>query len=662
MYKENSMSLASLAHDGTKISFNGALATTILLGHDEIAIKFDSLVMSTMILRMSEALAMVGKEIQFVKAGKPVDQYPMPLTALQKAKLDRMQVYLDELARLVGTKGKGVGGVEHRQRASEIGALKLHDISPPSIATLGRWKRAANKHSMGLAGYLIKESQDKPENKYKKEGVYDFALMCIDDHYLIKSLPSVQMAFDMFTDLAKIEFGADFNLPCYETFNNWIDEICPFKKSTLRNGKRATKALRRKAQIKRIKFRALELVEVDGLKLNIPLHDEEGNYLGTPLFIFVLDCCTRCLLGFKLVIGGGESSSAIIDAYRHAMLPKPRGTFNPNCKNNWPMCGVFEGINNDGGPGFLAAVTTAFLMLAGLRQDISESYAGWKKAYVERFNKTVRDQFAKNFHAYMGKMFDNQISDHNISELSCVTPAQLKALFELWVVDEYHQAPHSGIGQKSPQQKWDEEMKGMSPMLPVNHELLQLPAGETTFRKITGDACQCGVTINNVTYNDDEGKLKMLGLKLKGLHQMPVVSCQYSETDISKIIITNEALKIQLIANAITDGIEPGMSLVEYNAFRVKRYKNKGYGHSRTLGLSDEMNEINTATAKKMKKKQSRKQANIRPGDIANNVNAERAKQTKDLQENNQENKPDNTTKTALSDLNLKDIRAHEKF
>lgn len=102
----------------------------------------------------------------------------------------------------------------------------------------------------------INQSKQKI-NKYKKNApfVYDFALVCIHDHYTIKNVSSKKLAYDIFIDLASDGFGSDVSLPCYKTFCNWINEICSTEKLPLRNNVSALK-------VKRLKSSSSKLVDV----------------------------------------------------------------------------------------------------------------------------------------------------------------------------------------------------------------------------------------------------------------------------------------------------------------------------------------------------------------------------------------------------------------
>ena len=99
----------------------------------------------------------------------------------------------------------------------------------------------------------------KRANKYRKGilNVYDFALVCIDEHYLRKSMPSKKNAYDIFIDLAEDGFGIDVDLPCYKTFCNWINEMPIMEKIAKNDGierELSTKAIHINLQNRRSKF------------------------------------------------------------------------------------------------------------------------------------------------------------------------------------------------------------------------------------------------------------------------------------------------------------------------------------------------------------------------------------------------------------------------
>jgi len=578
---------------GTKALVNGIKATMHMIGPKEVAFQFDSINMPTKVMNIDDTKAELGKTIHMRsnQADSPV--YPAQLTITEQILKDKMQHYIDELNVQAGL--GGVGGIKLRQKVIKKVAKKLGDHCPPSAATLARWQNTDKTQVIGITQSIIRNRNGTRARQYEKSGIYDLALECIDNHFLIKNQPSITDAYKKFQERVVKEYPG-MQIPSRQTFTSWINNICSITKLIKRNGKRFAKAYRRNAVKEILTERPLQRVEADGLHLAIGIVDEDGNYLGRVIILFVFDAHTRSVLGYKVIVSKGESSSAIIDSYRHALLPKNPG---PLCKNTYPMFGVFETIFTDGGKGYLAKDPNAYLLLAGVQQDVVQSYSGWQKPYVERFNRTVRTSFAKKIDSYCGRLGDDMCNELTIQQKATMTLPEFEELLELWIVDVYHQKVHSKL-RCTPHEAWEKYYKNRSPMLPGNMEYLQLPAGETRTATISGSACHLGVQINNLRYNDAQGQLKNIGMQLKNMNKEPKVECHYSETNIFEILIINPLDGSEFVAETTSNDVIDGMSLEQYRAFdKAKSAQSNGTTSSNTF---EEMtNECNEKTDKKTK-------------------------------------------------------------
>ena len=594
--------------------------------------------------------------MHFARKEQPVQSLPKALTVAQRIEVERRQRYVRK-ARQLSKGGKGVGGVKVRIKAILLVSEDLKDPNPPSPATIGRWAKKENTLSLGVADEMVGAGR-KP-HKSKFEYLKPIALDVFHEFFLKESLLEFQATFDIFVGRVKREHGEDSDYPCYATFIGWIKDICSFEASRKRHGKLATSELLRNAVSMIRPSRPLERVEVDGLRLAIGLVDDNKKYLGMVTLILVIDCYTRCILGYCLHVGKGKPASAYIHAYRHALCPKPEGSFNPNCENGWPAYGVWENTVVDGGSGATSLSVNGFLNTAGIPLSVVQTAAGWKKPYVESFNDTVRSNFARLLSSYCGHDL-TAVQDHTLQQKASMTPEMFRAAFEKWLLDEYHVSRHSGLNMKSPKDAWKEAQdEGLfAPMLPANYEQVQLPQGETRFAVISGDACHQGVQINNVRYNDADRKLKQIGLKLNRQNQERVVECHYSVVDISEITFRDPFTEQTYVAKATNPDITPGMSLAEYEANRVKRYQNKGFGRKRTFAESEERETTEQAHQTNPDLNRTTKQRRASPEQMAEATNNQMAEYEQQRQTQNNGGGSD-TNVTPLPNVDLSSIGGH---
>ena len=653
------MHISSLRNVGTRIRRRNYIATIVHCTYEYVTILYDSLSEKPEVVSLSELESEFGKHTFFIKPEAGAKNLPKTMSAIEKIEIERRERYVNELKKQA--KKNGVGGKKLRSLVIQQVSKGIGDLNPPSPATIARWAKDSKNDSLGVAGSILRTKNKRHSSCF--EYLKPIAIVVFDEVFLKPSNPTMQYAYDVFVDRVKSEYGTDSTYPCYVTFINWIKSICPLESSIKKDGKKATKVIMRNVIAKFITTHPLQRVECDALHLAIGLRDESGQYLGAVTIFFVIDCYTRCILGYCLHIGKGEPSSCVIHAYRHALCPKSKDSYNQNCVNEWLMYGVFEAISCDGGAGYSSIQTISFLNTAGINATVVESYSGWKKPFVERFNNTVRTNFAQSIPSYCGHN-RSAPQDKTIEQRASMTPEQFRALLELWIVDDYHQAPHSGIGNISPHQMWLKSFSDPTrgPLLPANYDLIRLPQGEQKFATISGTDCHQGVVINNVRYNDRDKKIKIIGLKLKELNQAPIVECLYSIADISSITVrdpfTDECFKV----DAVDQRIRPGTTKAEFDCSYTKRYSDKGYGHKRVLSNSDEFHAAHEAHKKNPLLKCPTKQRKASPDQMTKAVteNIANNKSKRTIGNQFDEPAPNVSNQTGLSSIDFSSIQGYK--
>jgi hypothetical protein len=610
----------SLRKSGTKVRLFDRAATLQVVSETHVAIAFDDNESEPILLTNEDAEKQFGVTLFFVSAMK--SSKGRTLNVAQKIEHLRRMVYLRELWKLTG-KG-GVGGHKKRKEAISNAQDILNDGNPISIGTLGEWARLENEKLEGCASTIPSGKRAPSPGMYDGE-IRDIALEIVDEHYLVPNPPTVQSVFNDFITFAMEVLNKTLDeLPSRETFRKWIYEICPELSIKKQFGRSEAKRMLRNAVGHFITSRPLERVEGDGVILQIGVVDEDGRYLGTLLFIIFIDCFTRMVLGYEMQVGKGEASSTIISAIRHAICPKDKGTFNPECKSDWPIYGCVEEFFVDGGAGFSSLETTGFAVSTGATYTILESYSAWLKPFIERLNGTIRQKFAKKIFSYVGTQDDQKLTDDSAEYLAVLTPDEVRDLFELWVVDEYHHTTHSGLYGLTPYQKYQEYKKqqqnlddGWEPELPVNIDDLKLPRGEIRHARVLGDDCEGGVVINKIQYNDYDGKIKRLGLKHKALGEEPSIKCLHSVTDIHSITICDEFMGSKFEVTTKDPRVTPGMSKAEFDAKYPKAYPKKGFTGKSVLTPNKKLQEANAKVREKQNKRKGKKQRKASPEEIA---------------------------------------------
>lgn len=596
--------LNTIAMTGNRVSFHGLHATLTTLPDSTVALCFDKEKQPTVIKTRTEIESEFGKTLHLIPKGEVAAPKAPNVSVADLEEVKRRSAYLDELRRRT-TKG-GIGGVKIRQQVIARVAREIRDPNPISPATLARWARQAQRHSHGVASTL------KPKTRQRKssfsQDVHDLALEVIDDYYLQLGNPTVQYAYDCFTEEFELKFGRNAKRPCREVFRKWAAQACdPIEFIEKREGRRAAKAARRNAKRKLRTERILERVEADAVNLAIGVTDEEGRYLGPVTLFAVIDVYSRSVLGLIAQIGRGESAGSVIDSYRHAICPKSPDSLPLTVENNWPMYGVPEKFVCDGGSGYASVKTYAFLADTGSDSEIVPTYAGWRKPFVERFFLTLRTRFAQTLKGYCGKHTDRPNLDATIKEKASMTLQEFRIALYEWVVDEYHQAPHRGLNSRTPYEVWEEQAQVFPPHLPTNYERIRFTMGETRMCTISGPHSHQGIQLNNLRYNDAENRLKEIGMDLRRRGQVAEVMVEYTHNDVYSVNVVDPFTEKVFKAVVVDQDVEPGTTLAELKVSRPNAYTNKGFTGRRRAKSSPTFINANAAHDENSRRVRSRR-------------------------------------------------------
>jgi putative transposase len=623
------------------LSINGMTCIYHKLPNHFISISYRDVVAPPIVIDIAEFEAKLNKEFFLISAKEKFADKFKTLTYSQQAEVAWRKRCVDALYARIGH-GK-IGGKHVR---NEVAAQLMTDNPQMKVsaASLARWAKYDQTNSLGVAADILK-APARRESKYS-EDVIQLALDVFDGYLLKPNMPTIQWAYDIFTQQFEEKFGADADRPCYRIFNDWFKKYCcPIEALQKMHGRFSTRELLRNAIKQIIVDRPLERVEADAIYVGTGLVDDEGNYLGTPVVFFVLDCFTRSVLGLHIQIGKGESSVSIQDSIRHAMLPKDLEN-----EGDWPMYGLFERLYTDGGPGYSAIETTSFALYYQCTVTTVKTGRGSCKPYIERFNGTARQCFFSTLPGYVGKLKDKRMHDLSVKEQAVITPQAFIRMLKYWIVHEYHHKPHSGLNGKTPHEVWNESVQLYPPTLPVNYQELAASVGITEYRKIQGSHCHQGVLINKVYYNDTEGVLKDIGMKLIYMNQEPTIECRYSPNDISKISVINEFDGQSYEIPAVDPTVRPGMSLAEFQAKNPSTYSNKGFGHKRVMPEHPDFKAAKKAHDGKLKQPVSRKQRNAIPEDY--NAKIEEMQSNSPVQANS-------TKPNMFGDIDLNNLKGH---
>ena len=585
--------------NGAQVVYENVLMTVTRLPGDWVSLTAKKLNIKPISLSIQDAIGRLHQSI-FPANHKQEVSYKLELSESDVVEIQRKQVYVDEL--LYRSKTGGPGGTKLRKEVIQyVRSQYPEDELGASPAALARWLNAYQNHPHGLASTLRRPSKTRASRFSDEERAY--AIEKMEQYLFVEQRPTLQEVFDNYVDDLKEEYGEDANYPCYKTFSEWVGKyINPYDLLKTQFGKRHFDNETRIALKRYAPKKILDRVEADAVSLAVGLIDDQGHFLGRVTLFTVIDCYSRAVLGVQVSIGSGELESSVIDSLKHAISYKDPDSYSAQAINDWPMFGAPIRIVVDGGPAYKGMRTQAFIQETTGQSQIVQAYQGRKKPFVESFNNTLRRTFAKSLPGYLGKQEDQKKLDMSIEEAACMTLEQFYDALTHWIIDEYHQAPHSGLGcNMTPHKKWVENAKKYPPAYPSNYEQIRYRRGDVKRCKIAGKNGHLGITLNYIRYNDN-GNLQAINMKMQAMGEEPYVTCEYSPNDISSITVidpfTEESIEIVTYDEFVLDGIT---TLAQYQAVNPPMKKDKGYGRPRTARKNKSI-----AAAKKVGDKKKR--------------------------------------------------------
>ena len=233
------------------------------------------------------------------------------------------------------------------------------------------------------------------------------------------------------------------------------------------------------------------LVEIDHTKLDAFVRAEDGKQMARPWLTAVIDVATRMIVGFHLTFEP-PSWRSVMNAMRNAMLPKQI----TGCESTWPIAGIPFAIRMDNGKEFKSL--SMIEMGHKLRIDLQWCPPGRPncKPHIERFFGAV----ARDFCAREGRSFASadEKGDYQPHTKNLVDLAEITEDFTKWIVDRYHNNPHSGLMFESPLACF-ERLDQIAIRRPAAEEEVHI----LTAMVLTGSVSKTGIHYLGLTYRND---------------------------------------------------------------------------------------------------------------------------------------------------------------
>jgi len=448
----------------------------------------------------------------------------------------------------------------------EVGGKLDGQIVKPHWITVYRWWKRYEK-----SGYDIRALVDRNHAKGNRVRRYseDFLFIiesAIETIFLTRERKTIQDTLDHAISRIKRENDERLEsdqlpLPTWRSIKSSINALPKFDKFAARHGRQAAVHKFRSVLKHVITERPLQRVEIDHTQMDMFVVDDESMLpLGRPWLTICIDDFSRCILGISLDFIP-PSHLSVARCLKHAMLPKTdlQDQY-PELKNTWESHGVMEVLVVDNGLEFHGHGLEALCYSFGSEIQFCPRKKAWFKGKIERLQGTLNRGVA---HGVPGTTFHNifEKADDDAAKMATVTLSTLQEIVRLWIVDYYHQKPHTTLGM-SPAQAWSENSTGIQIPYPADIDDLDALMGRIDARTVTHK----GVEKHGLLYNSPElNDVRMeIGSKFKA-------TIRNDDGDLGHIHVIHPVTETPIRVPALNQSYAKGLSLWQHCV--IKEYK-----------------------------------------------------------------------------------------
>lgn len=173
--------------------------------------------------------------------------------------------------------------------------------------------------------------------------------------------------------------------------------------------------------------------------------------IGRRYLYLAIDVATRCVVGFRLA--KTPSAADAICTLSLITMDKTPLARAAGCESEWAFFGGGASISTDMGPAFIADDYRIAVTDLDFKQVAPVAGVPKLRGHVERMFGTLASQLMPEL---TGRSFANpqERGDYLGEERAALTDDDLIRLFTRFIVDIYHNVPHSGLRRETPANAW----------------------------------------------------------------------------------------------------------------------------------------------------------------------------------------------------------------
>lgn len=387
----------------------------------------------------------------------------------------------------------------------------------PCTRTFINWANRYLNSDKNILSLLPQDSKKGNRHNRINQAVVDFCEKAIRDVYMTQKRETITETLNYAIALIAREnqFRPDEHkliLPSINFIRELINRIPKVEVSLARYGKELTRNKFRESIGTAENHAPLYRAEVDHTLLDVIVVDDSTGYVvGRPWLTLIIDCQSKCILGFHLTFDP-PSHSSVAKALKHAILPKVdfKKTYT-EINGDYEVFGVMHTLVCDNGFEFHSSSLEAVCFELGIVLSYTPRKTPWWKGSVERALGTLN----RGVTGLMpGKTFNSvdQKSGYDPTKNACITLKTLNLCINKWIVDFYHNRAHKTLGM-SPIAYWKTHVDHSQVSLPTDPMRLDSILGQVTKRSIS----HYGIELNTIVYNNRElmDLRRELGTKLQ---------------------------------------------------------------------------------------------------------------------------------------------------
>ena len=208
-------------------------------------------------------------------------------------------------------------------------------------------------------------------------------------------------------------------------------------------------------------------------------------------------CTTRCLPAVTLSLKPEAENTRTL--LRMSLSDKTAIARDVGCETPWEYRALMDTFVFDEGSAYLNNITGAICTDLTIGFKSPQAEMPRQRGKIERFFQTLD---IKALARFAGRAFNNpQVrGKYEAQARACVTLEELAALIVRFIVDQYHNAPHAGLGGETPRACWLRLSKKYPPTPPPGRSRLRIAFG----RDFTATVQASGIEIFGNWYQSRE--------------------------------------------------------------------------------------------------------------------------------------------------------------